>query len=126
MKMDNAKKNWDAHKTPSLDICPEEFCFMWEEKDSYFASGLYDNLNEAFAAKSPVFKSFCGNSFGKCIRDRNNQGYNDAKDWYEPCEPFLETAGLPWFYFMNPETMKKRDKIMYDKHFELEKPEIGG
>ncbi|MBZ9750601.1 hypothetical protein K7W42_06975 [Deinococcus sp. HMF7604] len=21
-------------------------------------------------------------------------------DWYEPCEPLLERAGLPWFYFI--------------------------
>ena len=33
---------------------------------------------------------------GECSRNRDNPG---GKDWYEPCEPALKKAGLPWFYF---------------------------
>ena len=109
--------NWDSLKKPPLNICPEEFCFFWKEKGSGFALGLYNNLDEALMAIKPVEKSFCGCNFGKCIRNKENIEFCEVNNWYEPSEPVLEKAGLPWFYFINPEKLKKKDKKMYEKYF---------
>lgn len=40
------------------------------------------------------------------------------KDWYEPCEPELESKGLPWFYFCDPQRLTKKNRLMYKKYFE--------
>ena len=39
----------------------------------------------------------CACSFGVCTRLDKEGG---CRDFYEPCEPRLEEAGLPWFYFV--------------------------
>lgn len=67
-------KEWDVHKKPPENICPEEFCFFWSSQ------------------------SRCRETFGVC--KRNNADISD-KDWYEPCEPKLKSHQLPWFYFIS-------------------------
>jgi hypothetical protein len=45
----------------------------------------------------------CGSPFGICTRYDAEQG---DYDWYEPHEPNLDEAGLPWFYFIaNPDKL---------------------
>lgn len=65
---------WDKHKKPPEYICPEVFCFFWSESSNK-----------------------CKETFGKCRRSTAKQIY---RDWYEPCEPELESHSLPWFYFI--------------------------
>jgi hypothetical protein len=64
---------WDKNSKPLANVCPEKFCFFWNEE------------------------GFCRRTFGECFRDT---GDVTDKDWYEPCEPELELHGLPWFYFI--------------------------
>lgn len=41
-------------------------------------------------------------NFGLCTRLDPVGG---DRDWYEPDEPDLEEAGLPWFYFASPRSL---------------------
>jgi hypothetical protein len=41
----------------------------------------------------------CACQFGSCIR---RDVANGVADFYEPHEPRLKAAGLPWFYFTHP------------------------
>ena len=80
---------------PSMCVCPKEFCFFWDSVE----------LN-------------CRESFGKCLRDQKSLS---DRDCYEPCEPELERAGLPWFYFipnaddlnplLNEEYLRESEKL---------------
>ena len=72
--MEDNMCKWDKFKKPPQNFCPQKFCFIWSEEDNN-----------------------CSESFGSCSR---NTGYENQKDWYEPCEPELERYGLPWFYFI--------------------------
>jgi hypothetical protein len=82
---------------PNPMLCPQRFCFHWREAGTKEASGLYPDLEQALDAAQPVTESGCGYPFGECVRLR---GRPDAPDGYEPNEPELEQAGLPWFYFI--------------------------
>ena len=73
MSEDNNK--WNVNKKPSALECPRKFCFLWDYN-----------------------KSQCQRTFGLCIRE---DSINSQKDWYEPNEPELENARLPWFYFIS-------------------------
>jgi hypothetical protein len=58
--------------------CPKEFCFFWNNG--------------------------CRCSFGLCKR---LDEINGDHDWYEPNEPALEKARLPWHHFVvNEEDLK--------------------
>ncbi len=74
MKMAKDAKKWKVEEKPPALECPREFCFLW------------DNSEEA-----------CGCPFGLCKR---LDAENGERDFYEPHEPNLERAGLPWFYFI--------------------------
>ncbi len=75
--------SWKKEVKPSASICPQTFCFIWSEK-----------------AKS------CGRAFGLCKRE---DSINGKQDCYEPCEPELKKADLPWFYFISSEEILVED-----------------
>ncbi len=106
---------WNPNEKPPIHICPKEFCFFWREEGNSFAPGLYTNIDEALQHAKPVLVSDCGCTFGVCIRKDMEKG---EKDWYEPCEPELESKGLPWFYFCDPQRLTKKNRLMYKKYFE--------
>jgi|GEM_PF-1714413 len=88
---------FDPQQKPSPLRCPHHFCFSWHEANTYAAPGTYTSLEAALAAAEFVSEAGCGCSFGRCLRLDFEPG---DKDWYEPHEPALERAGLPWFYFI--------------------------
>jgi hypothetical protein len=87
MLEDNNK--WNVNEKPSALACPHGFCFLWDYS-----------------------KSQCGKTFGLCIRE---DASHSQKDWYEPNEPELEKAGLPWFYFI-----PNKEKLVEDLKEEYE------
>jgi hypothetical protein len=89
-------ERWDPRIRPPASVCPERFCFFWLEVGDGFAPGFHQNLEASFSEMQLVTEAHCGCSFGVCTRSDPERGDND---WYEPCEPFLERAGLPRFYF---------------------------
>jgi hypothetical protein len=86
---------------PNPTECPKQFCFHWAEKGSRLAEGFYCSLDEALNHMAFVQDDFCACTFGLCIR---LDSINGDKDWYEPNEPELERASLPWFYFIPAHT----------------------
>jgi hypothetical protein len=82
----------DDNKAESF-LCPHEFCFFWAEDGTRKSSGLYQTLDDALTHSKPVDASQCACSFGVCTRLDPIQGDHD---WYEPHEPRLAQAGLPW------------------------------
>ncbi len=101
---------WKPYEKPPIHICPKHFCFLWSEAGNSFAPGLYVDIDEALQNTKPITESGCGCSFGVCIRNE--------KDWYEPCEPELESRSLLWFYFCDPQKLKKKDRLKYEKYFQ--------
>ncbi len=89
--------NWKKEVKPSADICPQKFYFFW-----------CDETN------------ICRRTFGLCKRE---DSANSDKDWYEPCEPELKKADLPWFYFISSgeklvENLREKYKIESAKFWE--------
>jgi hypothetical protein len=97
---------------PDPRICPREFCVHWLAKGDYFAAGVHENLASAYPCAVEVNSAGCGcTSFGVCVRLDSNVG---THDWYEPHEPNLEAAELPWFYFIpSPEMVDEGNKKKY-------------
>ncbi len=90
---------WDLRVKPSPTQCPGRFCFLWVGKDDSFEppGGLHDSFEEAIKAANVVaLQSMCSCP-SRCLRDAVSPG---ERDLYEPCEPALRAAGLPWFYFV--------------------------
>jgi hypothetical protein len=88
---------WDPRQKPPPGVCPRVYCWFWEEKGSFVAPGLHANLGEAMGRLQEVPEDRCGCDFGVCTRLDPVHGDHD---WYEPNEPELQGAGLPWFYFI--------------------------
>ena len=97
------KMSQETSEIPARGECPRRFCFFWVpaggKKD--LSGRLYESVEEAFReAKFVTFTSGgCGCSFGVCSRSGEP---GSGKDWYEPCEPELDKAGLPHHYFCGP------------------------
>lgn len=91
----------DPKKRPSSGVCPEKFCFHWVPAGGMadMTGASYPSLQEALKANSR-WTSFpeggCACTWRVCARLDRKKG---TRDFYEPCEPVLEDAGLPWFYF---------------------------
>src|SRR5688500_10625575 len=91
----------DPKKRPSSGVCPEKFCFHWVPPGGMadMTGATYPSREQALAANSR-WTSFptggCACTWGPCARLDRKKG---IRDFYEPCEPALEDAGLPWFYF---------------------------
>jgi hypothetical protein len=99
---------------PNPAECPRHFCFLWIERGSRVAEGLYNSIDEALNHVAFVQDDQCGCSFGVCSR---LDPINGSNDWYEPNEMKLEKAGLPWFYFIpGPENLvdEERDKYVQE------------
>lgn len=95
----NLMKKWNPRIKPPKHVCPKHYCFFFAGVDSEFAEGLYDNVAAAWKHLQLVTEDSCTCGFlGICIRQDPINGNND---WYEPCEPELSKARLPWFYFMS-------------------------
>lgn len=92
---------WELHQRPPADACPEEFCLHWVS-----AGGRTSPPGRVYASRAEMFSDAenwpvwpeggCGCGFGACRRLRPDES---GTDWYEPHEPRLDAAGLPWFYF---------------------------
>ena len=81
---------WKAEMKPAALECPREFCFLW---DTSAAS--------------------CGCPFGLCTRLDSERGKHD---FYEPHEPNLARAGLPWFYFIpDADKLANESKEEYER-----------
>jgi hypothetical protein len=73
---------------------------------------VYASLREMLldSVNWPVWaEGGCACRFGLCRRLRSGEG---NVDYYEPCEPHLRAAGLPWFFFctldgLNQESQQK-------------------
>jgi len=72
---------------PDPAVCPRRFCFCW---------GTDEPTTTGSLATTPVADG-CGCPFGRCVRADPERGEHD---WYEPHEPNLRAAGLPWFTFI--------------------------
>ena len=92
-----------TEEKPDQTQCPSQYCYIWAEKGSRLADGLYDNLEDALKDAAFVQDDLCGCTFGVCKR---LDPINGDRDWYEPNEYKLTEAGLPWFYFIStPESV---------------------
>jgi predicted adenine nucleotide alpha hydrolase (AANH) superfamily ATPase len=74
------------------------------------------NFEDALKNSKLVEQSYCGCSFGICNRNEECTDPN-ALDYYEPHEVQLEKDGLPWFYFVNQNKLKAKDKKNYEIFF---------
>lgn len=100
---------WELHQSPPETVCPEDFCFHWVS-----AGGRTSPPGRVYASREQMFRDTvnwpewpeggCGCSFGLCRRLHDEQSLTD---WYEPHEPRLEAAGLPWFYFSTLESLRE-------------------
>ena len=91
--------DWNQGAKPPRTVCPKQFCFHWAEAgDRVTGVGrMYNSLDEAIDDTTAVDSSRCACAFGVCTR---NPDVENGSDWYEPNERTLESAGLPWFYFI--------------------------
>ena len=113
--MEKNDSTWEENKQPNLTICPKHFCFFWHERGDSVAKGMYANVEKAMGNLVKVGKSQCGFQYGRCTRNQQAEG---ARDFYEPCEPALEKAGLPDFYFNDPNWNKsEEDRDAYNAYF---------
>ncbi|MDY7226827.1 hypothetical protein [Hyalangium rubrum] len=94
---DSSRPTWSPSLKPSPQICPRTFCFHFQPAGSRVAPGLHENVDAALKQALPISEDQCGCSFGVCTRLDALKG---DRDWYEPNEPELERAGLPWSFFM--------------------------
>ncbi len=88
---------WKPTEKPDATQCPGRFCWHWLSEGDLFAPGLHANHEEGLRRLQPIGAAHCGCSFGICRRSAPGRG---GRDRYEPDEPELERAGLPWFYFL--------------------------
>jgi hypothetical protein len=106
--VDNMTHTWDPQQKPPGSICPKRYCLCWIDKGD-----LHRTPEGTFVASE---QERCGCLFGKCTRLYPEDG--DA-DWYEPCEPYLEKDGLPWFYFIpNPAVVVDEVREEYTRQSE--------
>jgi hypothetical protein len=80
-------KSVNPSEKPEPLVCPRQFCFFWR----------MDELIHATVPEPGTVAAGCRCPFGVCIRCDVEEG---DRDWYEPHEPNLEHAALPWFYFV--------------------------
>ena len=94
---------YDPAEKPDATVCPHEFCFFWRRA----------NWNEMVPAYVRLYatEGECMCEFGTCTRLDPEHG---DRDWYEPDEPDLQEAGLPWFYFIaSPNSLAPQLKEKY-------------
>lgn len=100
--------SWSPEQRPPSGVCPEKFCFHWVPPGGMadMTRRAYSTVREALAAHSD-WTSFptggCACTWGPCTRLEPTTG---VRDFYEPCDPELAEAGLPWFYFSTLDTLR--------------------
>lgn len=115
-------KKWNPKSKPDTAVCPEQFCFHWvppggaadlsgREYDSAEAAIDASNRWTTFPEGGCAFRP----DLGKCMRNDIQRG---LKDVYEPHEPNLDDAGLPWFYFTTKESLAEEFHEDYDRDSE--------
>lgn len=87
---------WVASQRPPPLVCPRRYCFNFLKAGTSFAPGRHASIDDAVDGLITVTDDHCTGTFGRCKRG----GLEGDTDLYEPCEPFLEHDGLPWFYFI--------------------------
>jgi len=105
----------DLNKKPSLNICPQRYCFFWTSSGGKadMSGKTYESFEEAIEASNTgvtFINGGCACSFGKCYRDTDNSA---DKDWYEPNNRYLKKAKLPELFFCNPDNLLTDDKNEY-------------
>jgi hypothetical protein len=110
-------KKWNPKERPDTGICPREFCFLWvcAGGRADLSGKEYDSAQEAIAAakRGTLFpEGGCGSFAGTCTRQ---DAENGVADMYEPHEPNLKKAGLPWFYFTDRESLADERRDQFDK-----------
>ncbi len=101
---------------PSLDKCPEEYCFCWVPPGGTadLSGKVYDSFDEAVSASNHgvVFlNGGCAAPFGPCKRESKNSNDNDC---YEPFNSILKKSGFPELFFCNPLNLDEQDKSEYE------------
>lgn len=93
---------------PPANACPERYCFFWAESGSLITppGKAYASIQDAFPDLRRVLRPSCRLGPGGCSRNCEQVGERDS---YEACEPELESAGLPWFYFVPAVTSLKAE-----------------
>ncbi|PZR10783.1 MAG: hypothetical protein DI536_19100 [Archangium gephyra] len=104
---DEAQPEWKASVRPPANHCPRRFCFNFVADGGSFAQGLHDDLESALEKAVLVRGDHCKGTFGRCCRESHDEHHTD---WYEPDEPALKAAGLPWFFFI-PSSAKVVDEM---------------
>ncbi len=93
--------HYKIEEKPDPSVCPQKFCFCWR-------------MGKVITAKHPeppTVAQGCRSPFGVCTR---LDPVNGDHDWYEPHEPNLREAGLPWFYFIvSPDGLTPTSKARY-------------
>jgi hypothetical protein len=109
-------KEWNLNQRPSLNVCPEKYCFCWvPPKGTADLSGkIYDSFEEAVSASATrvVFlHGGCAAPFGPCKRGTKSEA---DKDCYEPFESCLRKANLPELFFCDPQNLEEEDQKQYE------------
>jgi hypothetical protein len=108
------KEKIDPAKRPDPRRCPERCCFNWVEQGDSFAPGFFPDLKSALSNVRRAEVGHCGLvGFASCCRLPESPG---DVDLYEPCEPELERAGLPWFFFVSrPSVLTAEARERYER-----------
>ena len=100
---------WNIIEKPSLEGCPEKYCFCWTPPGGTadLSGKEYDTFEGAIdtSKKGVTFiHGGCAAPLGPCRRGTKN--LND-RDNYEPFERVLKKYGLPNLFFCNPDNLAK-------------------
>lgn len=109
-------KHWNPNQKPSLDKCPEHYCFCWVPPggSADLSGKVYDSLEEAVESskRGVVFlNGGCAAPLGPCKRGTSSSKDNDC---YEPSNRCLKKSGLPELFFCDPESLDKADQTQYE------------
>ena len=109
---DDHPRTWNRHAKPPPLVCPRDYCFFWVYRDDPAGQCGY-----------PVTRVKIPGEDWKPVICRRLDVTHGTGDYYEPCEPRLEEAGLPWFYFF-PNAYTIVDELKAD--YERESRELWG
>ncbi len=108
-------KKQDINERPSLEECPEKYCFCWVPPGGTadLSGEEYDSFDEAIEASNKgvtFIHGGCAAPIGPCRRSTKNI---DDSDSYEPSERILRADGLPDLFFCNVNSLGKEFKEEY-------------
>ena len=95
---------YNPAEKPDPTVCPRQFCFFWRRAN-------WNQKKVPAGERLYATEGDCLCEFGTCTRLDPEHGDHD---WYEPDEPDLEEAGLPWFYYIgSPNSLVPQLKEKY-------------